>query len=154
MVPHMESLTRQLKAYREGWAAVAGGECTSWELRLQLRLALDLWSLVQAAIERRTFQLRVDHSTTRDELLRDQHALYAAWFDPSAALVERLRAEGRAGEFYERFGELEYVCAEVAAYLKYNVEDTIRGLQDVDAGRRIPLSELRDELRNRRRAIV
>lgn len=151
----MESIVRQVDAYRDGWqAASAANTFKTWELRLQAKLALDLWDLIGAAIQRRSFDARDDRGAARDAVLRDQHRLYAAWYEPTRQLVGRLRDAEARGEFYEQIGELEYLCYELESYLRFDVEATIQGLHDMDAGRGTPIEVVRDELRRRTRSAV
>lgn len=154
MAPHMEALVRQLDAYRDGWRAASAGAFQAWELRLQLRLALDLWQLITSAVGRRMHDARDDHGDLRDAALRDQQRLYSAWFEPARELLPVLRERNASGEFFERLAEFEHLCHEVESFLRFDVERTIQGMRDIEAGRGIPIAELRDELRRRPRPAV
>jgi hypothetical protein len=151
----MDILMPQLKAFDAGVSASTGNDSKSWELQLQVRMALDLWRSIDSAMEQRSFNTRNDRGEERDQFLRDQHQLYAVWAKPAQALLARAKEAGRNGVLIERLGELQGICEELKWFLLHDVEATISALHDIDAGRRgTSLAELRNELRRRSEAAV
>jgi hypothetical protein len=154
MPPHMETLRGQLQAYCEAWQRQAGKELSCWELRLQIRLSLNLYDLITMMGEHRGHEVKKDKGERRDAFLRDQHLLHSLWFKPAKDLLTLLKARPYDACVFEGMHRLDVICHDIESYLRFDIEGTIQALHDVDEGRCIPIQELRNELRRRSNAAV
>lgn len=153
MSAHMDIFRAQLQSYADAWRRQFATPFECWELQLQLRLALNLYDFAAAVAEHRAHEGRAK-GEVRDQFIRETHSLYAIWFEPSRSLLGVLKERRAGGCVFEGLSRLDMLCYHIEGFLRFNVEDTIQALHDVDEGRCIPIDEARNELRRRSNARV
>lgn len=148
-------LQNQLRAYAESWEQdhKQALECAELEGRIHLAIALyDIIARTDYLKLRAIETLKPLPKAQRAAHLREMHDLFAEWFKPCKGLLSALDAMERMGYEVQGAQRFREICHYREAMLSLNPESLARGLDDIDEGRTVPLSEFRNELRRRARA--
>jgi hypothetical protein len=145
-------LRGQLESFAEAWKRRHAEAMGYWDLRDALALSLALYDAILVRDRAWGDEIRSGRRQLDREEVREFERMYRGWEAPTPSLLASLKSIEQSGFAVEEAARFRTAVKDVRLKLAADLDAILEGEREIAEGRGIPLEEVRDELRRRRRA--